>query len=153
MKKYLFVLIAATLFSCNINKKEPQNVNNKIDSIETLNDSIQHLNLNIIELYDSISLLKNKTIQKVELVNLKILKSKSVYTKNCKFCHGEYGKGDGIKAKLNDDLCPFDLTKETKSDEEIYYILLNGVNNMPNKNLNEDDIWLLIVYIKKFKDK
>lgn len=89
-------------------------------------------------------------VDSIKIVNLKDFKSKNLYVKHCKFCHGGYGKGDGVKARIDTTLCPYDLSKESKSDQQIYYIILNGQNRMPGqKELKEDEIWLLILYIKE----
>ena len=67
-------------------------------------------------------------------------------------CHGLNGKGDGVKARHDTTICPYDLSKETKVDKEVYYVVLNGTNKMPNQyELIEDDVWLIVIYIKKFK--
>ena len=66
---------------------------------------------------------------------------------------GDDGKGDGVKARLNPSLCPFDLTKESNSDNFVYCVLLNGKQNMPgySKKLDDSKIKVLVIYIKKFK--
>ena len=67
-------------------------------------------------------------------------------------CHGNFGTGNGVKARLDTTICPYDLTKENKTDKEIYYIILNGNNKMPNQiELDNEDVWLIILHIKKFK--
>lgn len=93
-------------------------------------------------------------VEKVEIISLKDLKSTDLYTKNCKFCHGSYGKGDGIKARLNPEICPYDLSKENKPDKFVYYVILEGKNKMPSneKKLNDENIHLIMIYIKKFKN-
>jgi hypothetical protein len=95
----------------------------------------------------------SSNIESVEIVSLKTLKSTELYTKNCKFCHGSYGKGDGVKARLDPKICPYDLSKEHKPDKFVYYVILNGQDKMPShEKLNEENIRILIVYIKKFKN-
>jgi hypothetical protein len=93
------------------------------------------------------------TSDSVQIITLKEFKSKDLYVKNCKFCHGETGKGDGIKARLDTDICPFDLTKETNPNKVIYYVILNGKDKMPThkEKLTDDKINILVIYIKKFK--
>jgi cytochrome c len=140
-------------FSCVNDKKFPQE--SKTDSVQILNTYINSLNDSIHILNDSIIIIKNKNlnIEKLEIVNLGELKGKTLYTKHCKFCHGNFGQGDGIKAKVNKDLCPFDLRKESSPDQAVYYVLLNGLNKMPSqKELSYNDIWILVIYIKNFKN-
>ena len=67
-------------------------------------------------------------IDTVNLVEMKKFKSSSLYGLHCKMCHGNYGTGDGVKARFGDDICPYDLTKENKTDKEVYYVILNGVH-------------------------
>jgi len=92
-------------------------------------------------------------VEKVEIINLGELKSTDLYTKNCKFCHGSQGKGDGIKARTNNEICPYDLSKETKGDKIVYYVILNGQHRMPSheSKLNDTSIKVLVIYIKKFR--
>jgi mono/diheme cytochrome c family protein len=76
----------------------------------------------------------------------------AIYTKNCKSCHGDIGKGNGIKT-LNP--IPPDLASETTqklTDGELIYILNVGRNAMPNfKNtLSEEERWKVISYIRSF---
>jgi len=89
----------------------------------------------------------------VKIVTLKELKSTDLYTKNCKFCHGGDGTGNGVKARLNPEICPYDLSKENKPDKFVYYVILNGQEKMPSheQKLSDENIRVLIVYIKKFK--
>lgn len=118
-------------------------VEKRYKKFELKQDSVQTLKINTIKEADSI-----------QVMTLKELKSKDLYVKNCKFCHGETGEGDGIKARLNSEICPFDLTKETKSDQFVYYVILNGRDKMPKhkQKLDEDKINVLVIYIKKFRD-
>lgn len=81
-----------------------------------------------------------------------VLKGSDVYIKNCKFCHGGEGHGDGVKARLSDgNICPFDLSKEQNPDDVICQIIKNGKGNMPAQTkLTEEQIKELLVFIKSF---
>lgn len=72
--------------------------------------------------------------------------------KNCKFCHGDDGHGDGVKARLSKGgICPVDLAKESNPDEFIFQVISNGRGKMPaQKELAEEDIKQLVVFIKSF---
>lgn len=76
-----------------------------------------------------------------------------VYSKNCKFCHGSKGKGDGPQAKLVKTPV-VDFTQDTfknQTDGSIYYKIYAGRNDMPSfENIitDEEDLWLIINYIK-----
>ena len=92
-------------------------------------------------------------VDTVKIVTMKHLSSSNLYGLHCKMCHGNYGKGDGVKARFDTTICPYDLTKVTKPDKEVYYVVLNGKEKMPNQyELDTTDVWVIIVYIKKFRD-
>lgn len=95
----------------------------------------------------------------VRYVSAKHFTSSGLYNLHCKFCHGNDGTGDGVVARHNEEICPYDLSKVTKTDKEVYYVVLNGTEHMPDATkpvakhvLTDDDIWLVVVYIKKFRE-
>ena len=91
-------------------------------------------------------------IDTIKVVKMAHLPPSNLYRLHCQMCHGLNGVGDGVKARHDTTICPYDLSKETKLDKEVYYIVLNGTNKMPNQyELIEDDVWLIVIYIKKFK--
>ena len=91
-------------------------------------------------------------VDTVKITTMKHLTSSNIYGIHCKMCHGNYGIGDGIKARMDTTICPYDLTKITKPDKEIYYIVLNGKEKMPNQyELDTTDVRMMVFYIKKFK--
>lgn len=91
-------------------------------------------------------------VDTVKVVKMKHLTSSNLYMLHCKMCHGSDGKGDGVKARHDSTLCPYDLSKVNKPDKQVYYIVLDGENRMPNQHeLSKDDVWVIVVYIKKFK--
>lgn len=77
-----------------------------------------------------------------------------LYTRNCKFCHGSKGKGDGNQSKLLEtkvaDFTTYTFKNQT--DGSIYYKIQTGRNEMPNfeKIITDDeDLWMIINYIKQ----
>ena len=68
-------------------------------------------------------------------------------------CHGLNGTGNGVKARYDTSICPYDLSKETKLDKEVYYVVVNGLDDkMPkHQKLQENEVWLIVFYIKAFK--
>lgn len=142
MKKIILFLFISLLISCNNNIKKDITV--KIPLKDTIVDYT-------IKIPENIS--NDSNIYLGEVISLKELKTKSLYKVNCKFCHGETGKGDGIKSKTNPNICPHDLTKISDTDQTVYYIILNGKNDMPShsKKIEEDKIKMLVIYIKKLK--
>ena len=83
---------------------------------------------------------------------------KMLYSKHCKSCHGNYGKGDGPKAK---DLETFagDFTEEefkSRTDGVLYFQSFIGRDEMPNyekKIPDEEDRWAVINYIRGLAEK
>ncbi|MCU4163002.1 c-type cytochrome [Carboxylicivirga caseinilyticus] len=81
---------------------------------------------------------------------------KMTYAKHCKSCHGNFGQGDGPKARSIDaDLGDF-TTAEFKAlkDGVIYYMSIVGRDDMPNfekKITDEEERWAVITYIKSLK--
>lgn len=79
---------------------------------------------------------------------------RTLYSKNCKHCHGNLGKGDGTSAKLlNTQVANFTSESFKKqSDGSVYYKIKVGRGDMPSFEkviLDEDDKWMLIKYIKQ----
>ncbi len=76
----------------------------------------------------------------------------TIYTKNCKTCHGNPGKGDFlITLKPH----PVDLASSTTqkyTDGDLFYIISTGRQIMPSfKNvLSEDERWKVISFIRSF---
>jgi hypothetical protein len=118
----------------------------------------------IIIILSSISINRNKKydlkenyttqikVDTVEMVTMKHLTASNLYGLHCKMCHGNYGKGDGVKSRFDTTICPYDLSKVNKLDKEIYYVVLNGERKMPNQyELDTNDVWIIVFHIKKFK--
>ena len=82
---------------------------------------------------------------------------RTVYLKNCKSCHGDYGKGDGPMAE-DMDVEIADFTKGSipeQTDGTLYYKFLNGKGEMPafeSKIKREQERWFLVNYIRKLSN-
>ena len=92
--------------------------------------------------------MKNK--KKGDEASIKL--GKTLYTKQCKSCHGA-GKGDGPKAATLKTKIPDMTTKEFKalSDGEKYYMSIVGRDEMPNfekKIPDEEERWAIISYLE-----
>lgn len=87
-----------------------------------------------------------------------ILDGKYIYSKECASCHGKSGMGDGSKAEdLEGYLGDFSDPEffEEQTDGELFYKISKGRGDMPTfekKIRNEEDIWLVINYIKTLVD-
>lgn len=140
MKKLLLLLFTILLLSCN---------NNKVEKIKTTDGSLL-VNIQV----------DTAKYEEIRYVNARHFTTSNLYGIHCKLCHGVDGTGDGPIARSHkDEYCPLDLSKVTKPDKEVYYVILNGTEHMPNATkpvakhiLTNDDIWLVVFYIKKFRE-
>ena len=95
---------------------------------------------------------KNPTDPSVDL-NI----GKALYKKHCQSCHGAEGYGDGSKAaNLSGDLGDFSSEEfHAQTDGEIFYKSYIGRNDMPNfekKLPDEEDVWLIVNYMRTLKE-
>ena len=78
---------------------------------------------------------------------------KDLYSKHCKSCHGKEGYGDGTKAdEVEGDLGDFSSAEfQSQSDGALFYKSYIGRNDMPNyekKIPDEEDVWLIVNYMR-----
>jgi len=79
----------------------------------------------------------------------------ALYTKNCAYCHGKAGLGDGVKARTLKDF-PGDFSKadfQGLSDGDLFYRTKTGKGDMPKYEgkLADDDIWNIVNYLRTLK--
>ncbi|MBS1654000.1 MAG: cytochrome c [Bacteroidetes bacterium] len=81
---------------------------------------------------------------------------KALWSLHCESCHGKTGLGDGKKAaQLKTQ--PADFTKaefQSQTDGSIFYKISEGRKDMPSfkkKIPDQEDIWNLVNYMRKFK--
>jgi len=79
----------------------------------------------------------------------------ALYTKNCAYCHGKTGLGDGVKARTLKDF-PGDFSKadfQSLSDGDLFYRTKTGKGDMPKYEgkLADDDIWNIVNYLRTLK--
>lgn len=95
--------------------------------------------------------LKNPTTATKE--NLK--EAKTLYAVQCKACHGTLGLGDGTKAKnMKGDLGDFSSAKfQGQTDGTLFAKTKNKIGDHPgfSKKLSDDDIWLIVNYVRTMK--
>ena len=84
--------------------------------------------------------------------------AKTIWVKHCQSCHGKTGKGDGTKAaQLEGEVG--DLTTpeaQKQSDGSLFYKSLEGRDEMPSfkkKIASEEDVWLVVNFIRTLKGK
>jgi mono/diheme cytochrome c family protein len=88
-----------------------------------------------------------------------IAAGKASYTKNCQFCHGEGGKGDGKLAPPNSH--PSDLTDAKwdhgSTDGEIFTVIKDGLpppsvmKGFKAPKLTDQQIWEVVDYVRSLK--
>ncbi len=81
---------------------------------------------------------------------------KMMYSKHCKSCHGNFGKGDGPKARSIDaDLGDFTSAEfQAQKDGVVYYQSFVGRDEMPNfekKITDEEERWAIVTYMRTLK--
>jgi cytochrome c5 len=94
--------------------------------------------------------------EEIRYVNAKQFSSSQLYGLHCKLCHGVDGSGTGPVTRYHNGLCPADLTKHVdRTDQHVYYVILNGTENMPDATkpvakhvLTNDDIWMVVYHVK-----
>ncbi len=81
-----------------------------------------------------------------------IAKGLEVYTTNCKVCHGDVGKNNGLPLvpKPTD---PGSEAYQKMTDGEIFYKMTEGRGAMPSykATINDEDRWKVIMYIRSLK--
>jgi mono/diheme cytochrome c family protein len=81
---------------------------------------------------------------------------KQLFYTNCKHCHGPEGRGDGLVGAYFDPL-PVEMQSDRvqdRQDGEIYWILGNGLGNMPSFGnlLTPEERWELILFIRSLAE-
>ncbi len=81
--------------------------------------------------------------------------AKILFETNCKHCHGPEGRGDGLVGAYFDPM-PVELQSDRvreRQDGEIYWILGNGLGNMPSFGnlLTPEERWELILFIRSLQ--
>lgn len=84
--------------------------------------------------------------------------AKKMYGYDCAMCHGANGNGKGdlvadLKLSLKDFTDPTAL--KDKSDGELFYIIKNGIGQMPPEGDRgkPDDIWNMVIYVRSLAKK
>ena len=83
---------------------------------------------------------------------------KGLWTKHCQSCHGKLGKGDGTKAaQLETEIKDFSTAEiQNQTDGELFYKTYEGRDEMPSfkkKIAEEEDVWMVVNYIRTLKAK
>lgn len=93
-----------------------------------------------------------KTIQNPSEYNLNnVKKGKDLFLQNCKSCHGDAGKNNGLPLVPP----PPDITSDlmqANTEGELFYKITHGLGGMPQFEtmISEDDRWRLVNYIRNY---
>lgn len=93
-----------------------------------------------------------KNIENPSAFNLSnVQKGKDIYMRNCKSCHGDPGKHNGLPLVPP----PPDVTSEqmqANTEGELFYKITHGRGGMPQfeTTISEDDRWRLVNYIRNY---
>ncbi len=96
----------------------------------------------------------NNLVNPTEVDEESLLDGKMVYNKNCRSCHGKLGDGAGSGGKELEPK-PTDFTNPdflNQTDGSMFWKTSEGRDEMKayKAKLDEEDIWLVVNYIKTF---
>lgn len=85
--------------------------------------------------------------------------AKSTFDVNCGVCHGQNGNGQSFVAerfRAARTVAPADLTSSRvrgRSDGELYWIITNGMGNMPpfGDLLTDDEVWSVVLQVRELQ--
>ena len=86
--------------------------------------------------------------------NENIAKAMPIYKRTCRSCHGRLGDGKGVEAEdlesVTTDFTNPSFLKQT--DGSMFWKISEGRDDMESfkVKLKEEDIWLVVLYIKTF---
>lgn len=96
----------------------------------------------------------NKLINPFEMNEENIAKAMPIYKKTCRSCHGRLGNGQGVEAEdletITTDFTDPSFLEQT--DGSMFWKISEGRDDMESfkVKLKEEDIWLVVLYIKTF---
>ena len=96
----------------------------------------------------------NDLINTYETHDENIAKGLPIYKKLCRSCHGRNGDGQGVEAEdletVTTDFTNSSFVEQT--DGSMFWKISEGRDDMESfkERLNEEEIWLVILYIKSF---
>ncbi len=98
----------------------------------------------------------NDLINPYELTDENIAEGLLLYKKLCRSCHGRNGDGQGVEAEDLETITT-DFTKSLfleQTDGSMFWKISEGKDDMESfkKRLDEEEIWLVILYIKSFSE-
>lgn len=98
---------------------------------------------------------KNPLMLTAENSEMIFANGKTLYSNNCKHCHGEKGDGKGPMVESGAYAgVPDYANVKNLSDGQIFYSIYYGKGAMGSHGLilNKKEIWTLVHYIRKFQD-
>lgn len=96
----------------------------------------------------------NELVNPFEVNEESIAEGKTIYSRNCRSCHGKSGDGTGaggqdLSTKVTDFTNP---DFQQQSEGSVFWKISTGRNDMESykEELDEDEIWKIVIYIKTF---
>jgi len=98
----------------------------------------------------------NDLINPYELNDKNMAEGLLLYKKLCRSCHGRNGDGQGVEAEDLETVTT-DFTNPLfleQTDGSMYWKISEGRKDMESfkERLNEEEIWLVVLYIKSFSE-
>lgn len=95
---------------------------------------------------------KKKIPNPVKPTTENISLGKNLYNQNCKSCHGDPGKNNGLPLTPK-PVDPLSDQYQKQTDGEIFYKMQTGKGAMPNfkETIKDNDKWAIINYIRSLK--
>ncbi len=96
----------------------------------------------------------NKLVNPFEMNDDNFAKGLPIYKKLCRSCHGRLGDGQGVEAEDLETVTT-DFTNSSfleQTDGSMLWKISEGRDDMESfkEKLKEEDIWLVVLYIKTF---
>jgi len=144
MKKYLVFLVTISLITLAFKSSPAKSTTHSVIAPVLTSDSTKWV------APDSV----NNLVNPIEMNEELLLDAKMIYNKNCRSCHGKLGDGTGSGGKELETR-PTDFTNAEfikQTDGSMFWKISEGKDEMKTykEKLSEEDIWLVVNYIKKF---
>jgi cytochrome c553 len=127
----------------SVRRLEPRRPSPPADAVP-INGSTPHLS------FDDASSLSNP----LAATPAELQRARDLARVNCSACHGADGHGQGPVAGYFSPVRPVDFRSDrvrTRSDGQLFWIIANGLGNMPpfRSLLSEQELWTVVLFIRE----